>query len=70
MKQKQQKQIKPKSVIVVKINVGNIPPGEVDNYMTKTISKLQEKDKFDTSDIMMFYIPVKNQETDIAVYSI
>ena len=45
MKQKQQKQIKPKSVIVVKINVGNIPPGEVDNYMTKTISKLQEKDK-------------------------
>lgn len=67
---KQKKLIKPKTIVVIKIDVSSIAPASVDEYMDKTISKLQIKDKFDTSDILTFYIPVRKQETDIAVYSI
>lgn len=67
---KQQKLIKPRAIIVIKINICNIVPKEVDVFMTKTIAKLQENCKCDTSDIMMFYIPVTNQETDISVHLI
>ena len=70
MPTKKQKLIKPKYILVIKINVGNLKPKDVDEYMSKTMNKLKKDEKFDTSEIMIYYIPTRHHETGVEVHKL
>ncbi len=58
-------------ILAFYINLGNLPPEEIDCFMREVISTIEPKNKLDESDALnhwnLLFIPVRNTESRIQV---
>ena len=56
-----------KAIVVLKINVGHLPPHKVDAYMKNTIKKCSGSK---TDGIVQYFIPTRSEQTSIEVHTL